>query len=1346
MGEEYLDTNLVDPLLGDLTESIPIPSVFTDQEDYAPGETATITATGFEVGSTIEFSIADDPDDPGDDGEADVYQPFSVTDGGEGDLDGVADGNITTTWFVPTDNNGTGSGTPDALNATLNLTARGSNGQVATTTFTDADAKAAVQIDQWSDGEAPDLPVSSGAQKDQWQNGNLGAQQAHYNEGESVPYRNVFTGLNPGVIYTIVIEWDTTENSGKHALDYLTTWDRNFPATRNETPPNPLIGVSGITVSPTTLAIPIDPGVTNGQNGTPGGGDDITQIPGNFTLWNGTLLGYTDLDPGNPNSVYGGSTNFTGATTRSLAIQFQYTGPETTGNGTAVLAWGGHISTRADWGQGNSAVSINGSPYHMRLIDFDDPTDNSVGVGQQDRSLSNDAVIYPSSITIKKETDPDGSTQMFDFSFVRPANTVDVIAGGYLDLSGDGVISTKDDGKFKDSDNEIYSVTDGGNITRISGSGDGKINGFSIIGGLLDTSENGTIGTEDRFTNLTGTGSVTFTLTDGGSITFDNLTDFSSNNNITTWYQVGEAVPANWQLTTIDKQQIDLNNQTITNTTTLNATGPINVFTGVALLEADQYTLTFNNKLITQPPAINLEKTVNPLSIGEGSTGPVTYTYVLTNADPTPLVDDDPLKINTLVDDNGTPSTTDDFYLVQSGVLQPGVTLTKTGNGDNLLDYGETWTYTISRSIPSQNAGTSHTNNATVSAVDDENTTASDTDDATVTYNNVDPAIKVVKTASTNVVNEGTPTDITYTYELTNESSTSTDPLTVLTISDDQLGNLSAKYMSGDDGDSLLEKGETWLYEATATGVILNAGQNLTNVVKVTAKDDEGTPTDDDDTQTVTGQNMTPTITIDKTGPATVLVGGASVTYNFTITADANNVSTDPVEITSLTDDKLGNLLSVAETAWVNTGKTLQNINGDSDTGIVLNPGQSFSFDYTTTLNLVQGQTHTNTVTVKGVDDENTLAQDDDPHSINAVAPKIDVEKLILDPSTNQYVDADLPVGPVINQGTNPTFKFVVTNTGDVALSNITLSDNKFDLNGAAAGTSITITSLAPNGTYELSPFIAPWQSGQHTNIATVSTTYTDSAGNTANVTDSDAANYYGIKSPGVRTPGFWGNNNWSKFWDGIQGNEPKQAGQANFPTGDLFHPPYTNSAEAGKVLDPVTGLYQTGVLIGDYNRNGTTDQGENTIFYTNEQALQIINASNKVQDDKRYTLARSLVASWLNYLAGNPIDTANPTDKDTRYQINEAIDWLQALTPDENGDKKGDGALAGLTGSSVNSPAIAASSTYWNSGISSTSGLPNPYNLNSAVNYPVDAGNAIHTALDKYNNTGFGADGAFPG
>jgi hypothetical protein len=123
-------------------------TVSTDKNNYMPGDIVVITARGFAVGSTIEFAIEDDPDDFGDDGNADVYQPFSVTDGGASELDDIANGEVLVVWRVPTDNNGTGSGTPDASNARLILTATGSGAdrtfgttddQVATTTFTDAD-------------------------------------------------------------------------------------------------------------------------------------------------------------------------------------------------------------------------------------------------------------------------------------------------------------------------------------------------------------------------------------------------------------------------------------------------------------------------------------------------------------------------------------------------------------------------------------------------------------------------------------------------------------------------------------------------------------------------------------------------------------------------------------------------------------------------------------------------------------------------------------------------------------------------------------------------------------------------------------------------------------------------------------------------------------------------------------------------------------------------------------------------------------------------------------------------------------------------------------------------------
>jgi hypothetical protein len=242
-------------------------------------------------------------------------------------------------------------------------------------------ANPAANLDQCANDPAPSSHLDGcNSLASQWVNGNLGSSKASYFEGDSIPYRMRFTNLAFGASnpHTVTIEWDTTKSS-KHAIDYLTTYNRTVANA------NPCLGVNGCG-SPTTFAIPADPQVT---------GAGVTPIAGNFTLYNGTI---TSVDP------YTGGTTFpTGDNSRRITIHF------TANVANPVLAWGGHISTRKDWGLANSAVTIPGSPYHMRLIDLDGSG------GNQDRSLSADAVTFPGSITIIKNTVPD-SSQSFGFT------------------------------------------------------------------------------------------------------------------------------------------------------------------------------------------------------------------------------------------------------------------------------------------------------------------------------------------------------------------------------------------------------------------------------------------------------------------------------------------------------------------------------------------------------------------------------------------------------------------------------------------------------------------------------------------------------------------------------------------------------------------------------------------------------------------------------------------------------------------------------------------------------------------------------------------------------------------
>lgn len=245
------------------------------------------------------------------------------------------------------------------------------------------------------------------AHSSNWQTGNLGTSNSDYAEGDSVPYRSIASNLTVGMTYKLLIEWDATQ-SGKHAIDYPTSYDRT------ESTANPCAGIT-CTGGTSTLAIPIDPHVTTAG---------ITQLSGqNFTAFGATF-------PANGATVSNSGGNLCGSTTCTIAanpsaytLSGTYAGTAAAGTAvyftatstTAVIAWGGHIARRLDWGSGHSAADVSGSPYHMRVIDFNCSDVGNCSSGNMDRSLSAAAVTLPGSITIVKQATSEGDTS---FSFV----------------------------------------------------------------------------------------------------------------------------------------------------------------------------------------------------------------------------------------------------------------------------------------------------------------------------------------------------------------------------------------------------------------------------------------------------------------------------------------------------------------------------------------------------------------------------------------------------------------------------------------------------------------------------------------------------------------------------------------------------------------------------------------------------------------------------------------------------------------------------------------------------------------------------------------------------------------
>ena len=240
-----------------------------------------------------------------------------------------------------------------------------------------------------------------------WQTGNLGSSNSDYAEGDSVPYRSITSNLTVGQTYKLHIEWDTTQ-SGKHALDYLTSYNRT------ESAANPCAGVtcSGGT---NTLSIPIDPHVT---------GAGVTQVSGqNFTAFGATFPANGAMVSNSGGNLCGSSTCTISANPSAYSLNGTYAGTSQTGlalyftatSSTVVIAWGGHIARRLDWGAGNSAANVSGSPYHMRVIDLRCSNNDNCSSGNMDRSLSAGAVTIPGSITIVKEATSESATA---FSFV----------------------------------------------------------------------------------------------------------------------------------------------------------------------------------------------------------------------------------------------------------------------------------------------------------------------------------------------------------------------------------------------------------------------------------------------------------------------------------------------------------------------------------------------------------------------------------------------------------------------------------------------------------------------------------------------------------------------------------------------------------------------------------------------------------------------------------------------------------------------------------------------------------------------------------------------------------------
>ena len=650
-------------------------------------------------------------------------------------------------------------------------------------------ANPSANLDQCENGKtsAPKTPCK-------WVNGNLGPNNSHYQEGDSVPFRIRFDNLATTGSHTVVLEWDTTKQ-GKHAYDYLTTWNQT------ETTADPCTDVADCTVTPPPLPIPDDPNAS------------VTQLPGVFTMFDGTVTSA---------SAYTLTGSYSGNSSTRITVTFTATEAD------PVLAWAGHIAREADWGgPGTSASGIAGSPYHMRLISLDGSG------GNQDRSLKVGAADV-GSITVVKQATPEGP-RPFDFSASDGLGTFTLVDDG---ADTTAPFNSKTFGGLTNfANNHTYDFTEtvpaGWQLSSITCTSDGtKPADFTTTGSTVKVKLEKETNVTCVFNNANVVPTITVTKTpsptsvpeSGAPVTFSvsvtnnstveqvtltglNDSDFGNVTAISgTSCATGGTIAAGGTY-----------NCSFTKTISGDFGGPdhVNVLTATAddpdggtATDDDDATVTFTDV----QPTINVDKSASASVVRTGRQ--VTYTYVVTTAGP------ESLEKVTVTDDKCSP-----------------VTFVSGDDGDGGLEPGESWSYTCTTALTS-----STVNTATATGSDDDGNTVTDTDTASVSV--VDPRIAVDKSADPKSTNPGGR--VTYTYLVSNPG---VGELSDVVLTDDKCSPVT--FGGGDtDGDSRLDTGETWRYTCS---IVAGTGAGaLTNVATVTAKDPTGGTVSANDTETIT--------------------------------------------------------------------------------------------------------------------------------------------------------------------------------------------------------------------------------------------------------------------------------------------------------------------------------------------------------------------------------------------------------------------------------------------------------------------------------------------------------------
>ncbi len=271
------------------------------------------------------------------------------------------------------------------------------------------------------------------------------------------------------------------------------------------------------------------------------------------------------------------------------------------------------------------------------------------------------------------------------------------------------------------------------------------------------------------------------------------------------------------------------------------------------------------------------------------------------------------------------------------------------------------------------------TNTVTVTGRDSLNGSVADTDSATVSV--INPAIDVEITVTPGTIYQGDP--VTWAVVATNTGDT---PLTNVTLTDSNGHSYGAPF------DLAVDASMTFNY-------ISNPAADVMNTVTAMGTDSLGSAVSDTDSATVNVIN--PAIDVSIAVTAAVIRLGDQVTWTVVVT----NTGDDPLTEVTLTD-----------TNGHNYGVPFD---------LAVGASQIFSYVSSPTADVL------NTVAATGTDALDAPVTDTDGAAVNVMAPAIEIMK-------EWFLQGEIPV---LYQGGEAFFDILVTNTGDVPLTDVTVAD-----------------------------------------------------------------------------------------------------------------------------------------------------------------------------------------------------------------------------------------------------------------------------------------------------------------